>query len=328
VSPVPAGAVRVLAPATVGNVACGFDVFGLALEGPGDEVQVWRVPGGVGVEIVEITGDGGRLPREATRNSAGIAAQAAFRAILDARGEGDAGYGIALALHKGLPLSSGLGGSAASSVGAAVAVDALLGGGLSRAALLECAARGEAEGAGAAHLDNAVPCLHGGICLVLPGQNGHPAEVVELPVPDGLSVAVVHPHLEVRTEEARTLLGSTVPLSNATLQWGNTAGMVAALYRGDLALLSRTLVDHVAEPLRARLIPGLDAVKAAARGAGALGGSLSGSGPSVFALCPDLATAHRAGEAMAAAFAEGGIASDVHISPVARSGARVLSSQE
>lgn len=317
-----APAVRVFAPATVGNVACGFDVLGLALESPGDVVVVG--PGGsAGVEIVAITGDGGRLPREADRNAAGLAA----RAVLRVAGAG-AGPGLRLELHKGLPLSSGLGGSAASSVAAAVAVDAYLDAGLPREVLLACAGEGESGGAGAAHLDNAAPCLYGGICLVLPGGEDRSPRVVELPVPRGLSVAVVHPHLEVKTAEARRLLGDTVRLSDGVLQWGNTAGLVAALYRGDLELLALTLVDHVAEPRRAPLVPGFLEARQAALDAGALGGSLSGSGPSVFALCADLSTAKRAGQAMAARFSERGTPSDIHVSPVASRGARVLDPED
>lgn len=317
-----APSVRVFAPATVGNVACGFDVLGLALERPGDVVAVG--PGErPGVEIVSVTGDGGRLPREAWRNSAGLAAAAVLRV---AGVEGSAG--LRLELHKGLPLSSGLGGSAASSVAGAVAADAFLGTGLSREILLACAGEGESGGAGAAHLDNAAPCLYGGICLVLPGQGGGNHRVVELPVPDGLSVAVVHPHLEVETAQARRLLGDTVRLGDAVLQWGNTAGLVAALYRGDLELLAATLVDHVAEPRRAALVPGFLEARRAAVEAGALGGSLSGSGPSVFALCSDLDTAARAGTAMAASFAQRGTPSDIHLSPVAPRGARLLDPED
>lgn len=314
--------VRVFAPATVGNVACGFDVLGLALERPGDVVVVH--PGDrPGVEIVEVTGDGGRLPRGADRNASGLAA----RAVLRVAGLEDS-VGLRLELHKGLPLSSGLGGSAASSVAAAVAADAFLETGLDRERLLACAGEGESGGAGAAHLDNAAPCLYGGICLVLHGGDHGSHRVVELPVPAGLSVAVVHPHLEVETAEARRLLGDTVRLSDAVLQWGNTAGLVAALYQGDLELLGRTLVDHVAEPRRAGLVPGFREARRAALEAGALGGSLSGSGPSVFALCADLATAARAGDAMAARFGELGIPCDIHISPVAPQGARVLDRED
>jgi homoserine kinase len=310
--------IRAFAPATVGNVACGFDVLGLALDQPGDEVRA-RFREAPGVEILRIVGDGGRLPLDAERNSAGIAA----RAVLRAAGlEGE--VGVSLELHKGLPLSSGLGGSAASSVAGALAVNTLLGNPLPKGALLSAAEEGETLGAGASHLDNAAPCLLGGICLVLPGAGNQATQVVELPVPEGLSVAVVHPHMEIRTEEARALLGDTVELATAIRQWGNTAGFVAALHRGDMELLARTVVDLVAEPKRRGLIPGFERVMAAARGAGALGGSLSGSGPSLFALAPSPEVALRAGAAMAEAFAAEGLDSDVHAGPVSERGARIL----
>lgn len=311
--------VRVFAPASVGNVACGFDVLGLALERPGD-VVVARFRDEPGVGISDVTGDGGRLPRDAGRNASGVAAGAVLRRL----GRAAVSPGVELNLHKGLPLSSGLGGSAASAVAGAVAANALLEGGLSRSELLVCAGEGESGGAGASHLDNVAPSLFGGICLVLAGGEGEGPLVVELPVPAGLSVAVVHPHIEVRTADARRILGDTVPLAAAVTQWGNTAGFVAALYRGDLELLARTVVDVVAEPLRAPLVPGFAAVQAAARHAGALGGSLSGSGPSVFALCPDLQTATAAADAMAGAFREAGVESDRHVSPVDRRGSRLL----
>jgi len=316
------GGVTVFAPATVGNLACGFDVLGLALERPGDLVVAF--PGGKpGVTISGISGDGGRIPRAAERNSAGVAAAA----VLQAAGAWE--MGVALEIRKGLPLASGLGGSAASSAAAAVAVDALLGAGLPPRTLLRCAGEGETLGAGAGHLDNVAPALFGGICLVLPGNGSEDPVVVELPVPAGLSVAVVHPDIEMETREARRILGDRVLLSDAVAQWGNTAGLVAALYRGDLELLARTVVDRVAEPLRGPLVPGFQAVKEAALSAGALGCSLSGSGPSVFALCGDPDTARRAGEGMVAAFREaGGVGATLHLSPVARRGARVLAAGE
>lgn len=314
--------VRVFAPASVGNLACGFDVLGLALERLGDRV-VARLRAEPGVEITAITGDGGRLPRDARRNAAGVAAAAVLRAA-----QAEREVGVALELHKGLPLSSGLGGSAASAVAGAVATDALLQARLPRELLLACAGAGEAGGAAAAHFDNAAPCLFGGICLVLPPWGALPPRVVELPVPPGLALAVVHPRVEIRTSEARRMLGETVPLRDAVIQWGNTAGVVAALHRGDLDLLSRAMVDVVAEPVRASLVPGFHAVREAALEAGALASSLSGSGPSVFALCGDDATARRAGSAMREAFGRAGVEAELHLSGVDRRGARILGREE
>ena len=307
-------AARAFAPASVSNLGCGFDVFGLALDGPGDEVVV-RAAEGSGVVSLAVTGDGGRVPGDAARNSAALAVQG----VLDRLGS-DAG--VAVELRKGIPLASGLGGSAASAVAGAVAADALLDGRLDRTALLECALIGERKGSGANHADNVAPSLAGGFVLVLPGR---PPRMVELPTPAGLTVAVVHPAMEIETLGARNILGDAIPLAAGIRQWGNTAGMVAGLFREDWELIARCLCDAVAEPLRAKLVPGFEKVREAALGAGAAGAGLSGSGPSVFALCRGRAVAERAATAMAAAFRdEAGLASDTVISPVNRVGARVL----
>lgn len=309
----PTDSVRVFAPGSVSNLACGFDVFGLALEGPGDEI-VARPSAGPGVSIVEVTGDDGRVPRSVAGNSAGAAA----RALLDRL---DADAGVELSLHKGLPLASGLGGSGASAVAAVVAVDRLLGAGRSREELFRCALEGERAACGAAHGDNVAPALYGGWVLV---RSAGEADVVSLPVPRSMSVAVVRPHLEVETAGARRALGEHVRLSDAVTQWANTAALVAGLFREDWDLISRSLVDVVAEPVRARAVPAFGAVRAAAVDAGALGCNLSGSGPSVFALCRSREEAERAGEAMREALREeGGVEAELYVSPAGAGGARV-----
>ena len=305
--------VTAFAPATVSNVACGFDVLGFALETPGDEVTARRAAGGV--RIANITGDAGRLPREASRNSAGVAAQALLRAA------GENG-GVELTIAKGLPLSSGLGGSAASAVAAVVAVDALIGARLPIDTLLACAFEGERLGAGSAHADNIAPCLYGGFVLV---RRASPPDIVRLPVPHGLTAVVVHPDLEIETAKARALLGDSVPLADAIRQWANLGAFVDALHRGDFALLSRSLEDAIAEPRRAPLVPGLAAIKQAATDAGALGCSLSGSGPSLFALCRGLETAERVAASMAHAVKQHiGGAPQTYISTIAPHGAQVI----
>lgn len=305
--------VTAFAPATVSNVACGFDVLGFALETPGDEVTARRAAGGV--RIADITGDAGRLPREASRNSAGVAAQALLRAA------GENG-GVELTIAKGLPLSSGLGGSAASAVAAVVAVDALIGARLPIDTLLACAFEGERLGAGSAHADNIAPCLYGGFVLV---RRASPPDIVRLPVPHGLTAVVVHPDLEIETAKARALLGDSVPLADAIRQWANLGAFVDALHRGDFALLSRSLEDAIAEPRRAPLVPGLAAIKQAATDAGALGCSLSGSGPSLFALCRGLETAERVAASMAHAVKQHiGGAPQTYISTIAPHGAQVI----
>ena len=190
--------------------------------------------------------------------------------------------GIVLTIAKGLPLASGLGGSAASAAAAVVAVDALLDAHASLDVLIGCAIEGEGLGAGTAHPDNIAPALYGGFVLV---RHPNPPDIVRLPVPAGLMAVVVHPDLEIETAKARALLGTTVPLADAIRQWANMGALVDGLHRGDFALISRALEDTIAEPRRAPLVPGLAAIKQAAVDAGALGCSLSGSGPSLFALC-------------------------------------------
>ncbi len=305
--------VRAFAPATVSNVACGFDVLGFAIEQPGDEVVAQR-RGEPGVEIVEITGDGGRLPREVERNTAGVAAAELLARLGDERG-------VALRLHKGMPLSSGLGSSAASAVAAVCAVDRLLGLEAPRELLLRCALEGERAATGSIHADNAAPCLYGGFVLI---RGVDPPDVVPLPVPEGLACAVVRPHAEVETRGARALLGNTVALKDAVTQWGNLGALVAALFRGDHELLSRSLRDVVAEPMRAGLVPGFSVAQRAAAVAGALGCSLSGSGPSIFALCASHAQAEHVATAMVRTLEDAGLTADRLVSPVGAAGARVV----
>jgi homoserine kinase len=307
--------VTAFAPATVSNVACGFDVLGFALDEPGDRVTA-TFTDGTGVSIEGIDGDGGRLPREATRNTAGVAVAALLRLVGEPRG-------VALQITKGLPLSSGLGGSAASAAAAVVAANALCGGRLPTSRLLECALEGEKLGAGSAHGDNVAPALCGGFVLV---RSMAPPDIVRLPVPAGLTAVVVHPDLAIETARARALLGTQVALSDAVKQWGNLGAFVHALHTGDFELLSRTLEDHVAEPKRAPLVPGLAAIKRAAVEAGALGSSLSGSGPSIFALCRgDDAAARVADAMMAAVRAHIGGDTQVYVSRITGNGARVVS---
>src|SRR3954463_14090195 len=284
--------ITAFAPATVSNVACGFDVLGFALEAPGDEVTARLAPAGVTID--DILGDDGRLPRDAAKNTAGVAAQALLTHLGERRG-------VALTIRKGLPLSSGLGGSAASAVAAVVAVDGLFNARTPLATLMACAFEGERIGAGSAHGDNIAPAVYGGFVLV---RVPNPPDVVRLPVPAGLTAVVVHPDLEIETAKARALLGTHVPLGDAIREWANLGAFVDALHRSDFDLLSRSLEDTIAEPRRAPLVPGLAAIKQAAVAAGALGCSLSGSGPSIFALCRDRATADRVASAMTAAVAK------------------------
>ena len=256
--------------------------------------------------MVSIKGDGGKLPRDPLKNTAAVAVNGFMSKI-------GFPFGVEISLEKRMPLSSGLGSSAASAVAAVFAANLLAGSPLPTRALLPFTMEAEKAACGSAHADNVAPSLLGGFVLI---RSYEPLDIVQLPVPAGLSCAVAHPHAELRTEDARRILKKEIRLSDAIRQWGNLAALVAALYSGDLGLLGRSLQDVVAEPARSMLIPGFAAVKAAALSAGALGCSISGSGPSVFALCATTEESSRAGEAMVGAFRKAGLASDLYISAV------------
>jgi homoserine kinase len=245
--------IAVYAPGSVSNVACGFDVLGFALDEPGD-IVVAEPRDGSGVSITAIDGDDGRLTTDPLKNTASAAVLALLRRLETTRG-------IALTIHKGLPLASGIGSSGASAVAAVVAANELLGRPAPMTMLLECAMAGEQAGCGAIHPDNVSPSLFGGFTLA---RSAQPPDIVRLPVPDGLACAVLHPKMEIETGAARKLLGDQVSLTDATRQWANLGGLVAALYTSDLELLSRSLVDTIAEPKRASLVPGLARIKSAA----------------------------------------------------------------
>jgi homoserine kinase len=307
--------IRVFAPATIANVGPGFDVLGLALGSPGDLLDA-ELMDGPGVEIVEITGDDGRLSRDVMKN-------VASRAAADVLRRSAAGKGLRLWLHKRMPLASGLGSSGASSAAGAVAANELLGRPLSPRDVVLSAIEGECAASGSPHADNVAPSVMGGFVLV---RSCSPLEMVQLPVPPDLRVAVVHPHCHVSTADARRLVnGRAYGLDVIVANIGSVATLVAALYRGDLPLLGRSIDDRIIEPLRSTLIPGFTAVKSAALDAGALGCSIAGSGPSVFAFADSDAAAQRIGQAMQRAFeASAGLESDLFWGNVSTEGARVV----
>ena len=306
--------VRAVAPASIANLGVGFDVLGACLQAPADEV-VARPSDAPGVTITRITGDGGRLPYEAARNTAGRAAQE----VLDRAG---ADRGVELEIVKGVPAAGGMGSSAASAVAAAVAVDALVDARLDRTTLLECALAGEQVAAGDAHGDNVAPSLIGGLVLI---RSLRPVDVVSLPVPADMTAVVLRPPVELATRDARGVLPDRVALADAVAQSGDLGAFVAALFREDWELLRRAGTDRIAEPHRAPLVPGFRAVQAAALEAGAVACSLSGAGPSVFALCRGLRTAGDVGEAMRRALAaDTGLAGVVHVGPIDPRGARLV----
>ncbi len=309
--------VRAFAPATVSNLGPGFDVLGLALTEPGDTVE-GELRDEPGVEIVEVSGATVPLSLDPTDNVAGIAAAS----VLERSAGLGPTRGIRLRVRKGIPIASGLGGSAASSVAGAVVANELLGRPFSPHQLVESALAGEQRAARSAHGDNILPCLLGGIVLL---RSLAPLDVVCLPVPAALHLAVVHPHCLVSTAEARALLdGRQYPLASSIGNVANIAAFVAALYRDDLRLLGRSIVDHLVEPVRASLIPGFARVKRSAVAAGALACSISGSGPTMFAVADSRPCAEAAARAMREAFADAaGLESDVFVGQVNSAGTRV-----
>ncbi|MFK7969122.1 MAG: homoserine kinase [Bacteroidia bacterium] len=303
--------VHVFAPATVANVACGFDTLGFAIRMPGDTV-VARFVEQKGLRIKEIVGDGGKLSKDIEKNTATVAALAYMEALNIDRG-------IELDIHKGLPIGSGLGSSAASAVGGVMAVNELLGRPLSKKELLPFALKGEAIASGGAiHADNVAPCLMGGIELV---RSNKDLDTINIMPPKALFAAVVLPNIEILTVESRAVLRKEIPMSDAITQWGNLAALIAGFMKEDYGLIGRSLVDVIAEPYRSKLIPGFDKVKQAALDAGALGCSISGAGPAIFALCEGDQTAFEAGEGMQQAFQSLGVACERYISPINTEGA-------
>ena len=272
--------VTAFAPASIGNLAVGFDMLGMALEGIGDRVKARRVDA-PGVRVASVYGLGGEphpyLSTDADHNTASIAAKALWNDYGD-------DHGVELSVYKGVPLQSGMGSSAASAVAGVVAVNALLGTPLPVEQLLSYALVGEQYASGGLHADNVAPSLLGGMIfcpqVLLP-------EAVRLPVPKGVSAALVHPELQVNTAHARLKLAKGYTLEQWLSQQGYLGGFIAACASGDIDLISKTLKDVIIEPQRSAAVPCFDAVKEAAERGGALGFSLSGSGPSMFALCQD-----------------------------------------
>jgi homoserine kinase len=294
----------------VGNVGPGLDIMGMALAGPGDAVEA-QMASEPGVLVLEPGHPD--LPREAGANTAALAAQAALRLA------GVHGGGLTLRITKGLPLSGGQGGSAASAVAGAVATNALFQLGLSEQQLLESALAAEACVAGW-HLDNILPSLIGGIVLI---RDARAYDYLRLPVPAGLRVVIAHPSQRLRTAEGRAVLPAEVPRDVAVYQAAQVGAMVLALCTGDHALLRRALDDRIAEPARAPLLPGFTAAKRAALEAGALGCSISGSGPTAFAFAADQAQGTIISVAMKAAYEAEGVAASVRVTEVSATGARV-----
>jgi homoserine kinase len=307
------------APATVANVAVGFDILGFAIESVGDVVTVSITDdGSVRVkEILDATGAPASLdvPLDAERNAATVG-------LIKLREDLRLDFGFQVGLRKSIALGSGMGGSAASAVGGLLAANSLLEAPLPREALMKYALLGEQATSGASHPDNIAPCLLGGMTLVLSSE---PFRYVSLPVPEEILTVVIHPRLRLDTRRARAILKPDVSLTNHVRQSASLAGFISGCFTRDVEMIRHSLDDFLIEPQRASLIPGFPEVKAAALQQGALGASISGSGPSVFALVTSEQTGARVRDAMESAFRAQGVTElDSWISPVNRQGARII----
>ena len=302
------------APASVGNVAIGFDILGFAVDALGDRVTVSRSDR-PGVTITAVSGIAGELPTDPAQNTAGRALQAMHAALAPR-------FGFEMRIEKGIPLGSGLGGSAASAVAAVVAANALLEQPCEKIELLKFAMQGEAVASGSLHVDNIAPSLFGG--LVLTVGIDHP-RVKRIPVPPGVCAVLIHPHMFLATRQARAILKREVPLADFVWQTANLAGFISGCYTDDLDMIRASFEDVVIEPQRQALIPGFAAVRAAAMAAGALGCSISGAGPTLFAWALET-QAQAVLVAMRAPLVAGGAEVDEWIVDLHRDGARVVAS--
>ncbi|SRR5690554_1516291 len=298
--------IKVFAPATIANIAVGYDIIGLALEKPGDEI-IARPSDKKGLTITHIYNDGGKLPLDPTKNTATVAGQA----VLDAIGESD--MGIEIEIHKKMPIGSGLGSSAASAVAGAFAINEIAGRPFTKNELLPFAVTGEQSADKAFHADNVAPCLFGGIILV---KNDESLLHRRLPTPKGLYITLVHPDIEILTKNAREVIKNTVPLQQHIDQSFNLAGFVYSLFTSDFELMRECLHDHIIEPQRSFMIPKFREVKEAVLKQNAIGCSISGAGPSIFALSENSTDAENIAFAMEEVFHNAKIDASTLISKV------------
>lgn len=304
---------KIFAPATVANVSCGFDSLGFAVDAVGDEITFTKTAE-KGVTITTITG--ANLTYDIDKN----AASAVVKKILNAA---NADFGIALTLHKGFSPGSGLGSSAASAAGAAFGANKLVGNRYSELELTKFAMFGEEVACGSQIADNVAAAIYGGFILV---RSYNPLDIVKLPVPSELRVVAIHPQITIRTKDARAVLPKKIVLKDAVTQWANVAGLISGLYTDNYNLISNSLVDIVAEPARKPLIPFFDEVKNSALKAGALGAGISGSGPTIFALCEGNEVAEKVYHSIEESYKNKGIDFEMFISKVNQEGIRILKS--
>jgi homoserine kinase len=303
--------IKIFCPATIANLSCGFDVLGLCLATAGDEMIV-RKSDVKGVRITKIVG--ADLPLETENNVAGVAALAMLEEV-------ETEFGFEIEIYKHIKAGSGIGSSAASSAGAVFGINELLGQPFTRKELVKFAMQGEKLASGNAHADNVAPALLGGFTLV---RCSNPLDIIKIDSPSELYATVVHPQIELKTSDARSVLKQNVSLKSAITQWGNVGGLVAGLYTQDYELIGRSLHDEIIEPIRSMLIPGFDLIKQTAYENGALGSGISGSGPSIFALSKGKENADKIAKAMSAVYEEMNLPYEIHVSKVNDEGMKII----
>ena len=303
--------IKIFCPATIANLSCGFDVLGLCLETAGDEMII-RKSDIKGIRITKIVG--AELPLETDKNVAGVSALAMLEAV-------ETEFGFEIEIYKHIKAGSGIGSSAASSAGAVFGINELLGRPFTRKELVLFAMQGEKLASGNAHADNVAPALLGGFTLV---RSLNPLDIIKIESPSELYATVIHPQIELKTSDARSVLKQTVSLKSAIMQWGNVGGLIAGLYTKDYDLIGRSLHDEIVEPLRSVLIPGFDLIKQTALENGALGSGISGSGPSIFALSKGKETADKIAKAMSAVYDEMNLPYEIHVSKVNDEGMKII----
>lgn len=302
--------IKIKSPGTVANLVCGFDILGLALNEPADgmELSLLDKP-----EVIIYNRDDYNLPTDPVKNVAGVV----LLSIMEKTG---GNIGFSLTIEKHIMPGSGIGSSAASAAGAAVAANHLLGNIFSNDELVQFAMNGEKLASGVKHADNIAPCIYGGVTLV---RSIHPLDIVSIPAPD-MFVTVVHPQIEVRTADARQILKQQVLLKDAIKQWGNIAGLVTGLMKADYELIGRSLEDVIIEPVRSILIPGFDELKSKCKEAGALGGGISGSGPSVFMLSKNETIARAVESVMKDVYNRIGVQYNTYVTTINNKGVEIL----
>ncbi|MEE9408456.1 MAG: homoserine kinase [Polaribacter sp.] len=302
---------KIFAPATVANVSCGFDSLGFAVDAIGDEMTFTKTTE-KGVKITNITG------ADLTYNVDENAASAVVKKILNAA---NADFGVELTIHKGFSPGSGLGSSAASAAGAAFGANQFLGNIYSDLELTKFAMFGEEVACGTPIADNVSAAIYGGFVLV---RSYNPLEIIKLPIPSELRVVAIHPQVEVKTKDAREVLPTEIALKDAVTQWANVGGLIAGLYSDNYELISNSLVDIIVEPVRKGLIPHFDEVKNAATKAGALGAGISGSGPTIYALCKGDEIAKKVYKSIEESYKNTGIDFEMFISKVNQEGIKII----